>query len=188
MMSEENGKYKQDIINTYRSLWANYAQWVRMLIISNTANLPDLSYTSKRLIKNTSDFANEMRKYYSKEKANILEELLMRNLFIVRMLIDNIKINNIQEADEYRKEWYENADDIAEFLSDINSYYNKHEWRAMLYDSLFMTEKEIAYRLKGDYESEISEYDSIESQILRIADMMSEGIIKQSNNKFCTGK
>lgn len=95
------------------------------------------------------------------------------------MLADNLKISNVQAADEYRREWYENADDLAEFLCDINAYYNVHEWRAMLYDHLCMTENELTYRLKKDYESEISEYDSIDMQVLRIADMMSDGIIKQ---------
>jgi hypothetical protein len=30
-----------------------------------------------------------------------------------------IKVKNVQAADEWRKDWYENADDIAEFLSEL---------------------------------------------------------------------
>jgi hypothetical protein len=90
-MREENCKYEQDIINMSRSLWVQHVQWMRMLIISNTANLPDLNYTSKRLIRNTAAFSDEIKKYYGKERANIFEELLVRHLFIGRTLIDNYK-------------------------------------------------------------------------------------------------
>lgn len=178
-VTDEIIKNKQDIINTSRTLWAQRAKWTRMLIISSIENLSDLSFVSKRLIKNSASFADQIRKYYGKEKAKIFEELLLRNLFTGQMLADNIKGANIQAADECRRQWYENADDIAEFLCDINAYYNVHEWRAMFYDNLYMTENELSYRLKKDYESEISEYDSIDLQVLRIADMMSDGIIKQ---------
>ncbi len=178
-VTDEIIKNKQDIINTSRTLWAQRAKWTRMLIISSIENLPDLSLISKRLIKNSTSIADEIRKYYGKEKAKIFEELLLRNLFTGQMLADNIKGANVQAADIYRREWYENADDLAEFLCDINVHYNVHEWRAMLYDNLYMTENELVYRLKKDYESEISEFDSIDLQVLRIADMMSDGIIKQ---------
>ena len=36
-----------------------------------------------------------------------------------------------QKLDELRKKWYSNADDIAEFLSGINPYWNKKKWRDM---------------------------------------------------------
>lgn len=178
-VTDEIIKDKQDIINASRTLWAQRAKWTRMLIISSIENLPDLGLVSKRLIKNSTSIADEIKKYYGKEKAKVFEELLLSNLLTGQMLADNLKISNVQAADECRRQWYENADDIAEFLCDINAYYNVHEWRAMLYDHLYMTENELVYRLKKDYESEISEYDSIDMQALRIADMMSDGIIKQ---------
>lgn len=179
MAIEEIFKSKQDIINTLRTLWAQHAKWTRMLIICSVENLPDLNLVSQRLIKNSAFFADEIKKYYGKEKAKIFEDLLFNHLLTGQMLIDNVKKDNVQAADECRRQWYENADDFAEFLSDINAHYNEHEWRAMLYDHLYMTENELSYRLKGDHESEISEYDNIDSQVLRIADMMSDGIIKQ---------
>lgn len=179
MSIEEKCKFKQEIINTSRTLWGHHTKWMRMLIISNIANLPDLNLISQRLNKNSVYFANEIEKYYGKEKADTFEKLLLSHLLISEMLIENLKIQNVQASDECRRQWYENADDIARFLAAINVHYNEHEWRAMLYDHLYMTENEMSYRLKGDYESEISEYDVIDSQILRIADMMSDGIIKQ---------
>lgn len=181
LINEEEYKHMQRIINTMRELWSGYAQWMRMLIISSISDLSDICFVMQRLIKNAADTTNEMNKYLDKEKSKKFEELLISHLLTGKALIDNAKSDNVQAVDESRREWYENADELAEFLYDINSYYNEHEWRAMIYDHIFMTEKEAYYRLKGEFEAEILEYDNIASQILRIADMISEGIIKQAN-------
>lgn len=67
-VTDEIIKNKQDIINTARTLWGQRAKWTRMLIISSIENMPDLSLVSKRLIKNSTSIADEIRKYYGKER------------------------------------------------------------------------------------------------------------------------
>lgn len=168
-----------EIANKFRSLWKQHVEWTRMFIIVTVADLPDLVHTTNRLLRNPIDFANELSKYYGKEKSDVFKKLFTEHLLMSAQLVASVKSGNIKSADEDRRKWYHNADCIAKFLSDINPCFNEHEWRAMMYDHLYMTENEVICRLKGQYEAEIEEYDIIEEQALRMAEMMSEGIIKQ---------
>ena len=91
------------------------------------------------------------------------------------------KAANMAKADELRKRWYANADEIAAFLSLINPYWNQQKWRDMMYSHLSMTEKEAALRLKKEYPKDIKMFEHIEKEALDMADYMSTGIIR----KFC---
>ena len=82
-----------------------------------------------------------------------------------------------QKLDELRKKWYSNADDIAEFLSGINPYWNKKKWRDMMYRHLDMTEKEAGLRLKKEYPKDIEIFETIEKEALEMGDYMAYGII-----------
>ena len=43
---------------------------------------------------------------------------------------------------------------------------------------------EAVARLKGDWKADIAAYDKVHEQILHMADMLSEGIVKQHSAKF----
>jgi phage terminase Nu1 subunit (DNA packaging protein) len=75
--------------------------------------------------------------------------------------------------------WYNNADEIAAFLGNINPYWSKDQWKDMLHRHLELTKSEAVDMLNKDYKSSISRYDEIERQALEMADIMTAGIIKQ---------
>ena len=153
--------------------------WTRSFIISTAAALGDLSMVTQRLLRNPADFANVLRPYYGYENAMKFEALLKDHLLIAAKLVNDAKVGNTAAADEDRKEWYQNADQIAEFLAGINPYWSRQVWQSMLYDHLKATENEAVYRLTGQYAADIAEYDQIENQALSMADYMAEGIRKQ---------
>jgi hypothetical protein len=47
-----------------------------------------------------------------------------------------------------------------------------------------LTTAEVQDRLKGDYEADIADYEKVHEQILRMADMLSDGIVHQFPKKF----
>ena len=166
-------------MNTFRELWEQHVMWTRSLIISTASNLPDLQYISNRLLRNPSDFANVLRLFYGNKKANEFKELFLNHLLIAAKLVNDAKVGNMEAVAQDRKKWYENADEIATYLSEINPKWNKQEWQKMLYEHLKMTEDEVTLRLKGQYSEDIAIYDLIEAQALNMADVMSQGIIHQ---------
>ena len=56
--------------------------------------------------------------------------------------------------------------------------------RSMMRDHLNLTTAEVVARLKGDWVADIAAYDKVHQQILQMADMLSNGIIKQHSAKF----
>jgi hypothetical protein len=54
----------------------------------------------------------------------------------------------------------------------------------MMKSHLDLTLKEAAARLNGDYAADIAAYEEVHQDILHMADMLSEGIIKQFPEKF----
>jgi hypothetical protein len=84
--------------------------------------------------------------------------------------------NAVTEAD---RRWRENADQIADFLADINPYWRDDDWSAMLYEHLDLLSANIENMIAQNYEESINGYDELEMQALEMADMMAEGIAMQ---------
>ena len=91
---------------------------------------------------------------------------------------DNLK------AQELDKKWHQNADEIAEFLSSINPYYNRQELQQMLYEHLALTTEEVKARLRGDYKTDIEAFDRVEKEALKMASYFTRGIWEQFRNMF----
>jgi hypothetical protein len=81
--------------------------------------------------------------------------------------------------------WYANANEIADFLHNANKRnWPRAEMRAMMKTHLDQTLKEATDRLQGRFAADIRDYESVHRHILEMADMLSDGIIKQFPAKF----
>jgi len=172
---------RQEIINKMRKLWSQHVYWTRFFIISTAEEIPDLKYVTNRLLENPGDFAKVLKMFYCEKTANEFKELLTEHLKIGGDLVNADKEKNTAKADELRKKWYANADNIAMFLASINPYWCEQKWRDMMYSHLNMTEKEAGFRLKKEYPNDIEMFESIEKEALKMGDYMAFGIMRQ----FC---
>ena len=78
-----------------------------------------------------------------------------------------------------------NADDVASFLSNADpKHWPIAEMKKMMHDHLDLTTAEAVARLQGDWSADIADYEKVHEQILKMADMLSDGISKQFPNKF----
>jgi len=179
IMQAQYNQAQVSLTEELRKLWEQHVMWTRSFIISTVDNLGDQKVVTNRLLRNPSDFANVLKKYYGSSKANAFKELFEEHLLIAAALVSAAKAGNSAEADKQRKLWYQNAEKIADFLASINPYWNRNEWRNMMFEHLRITEAEAVTRLNKEYEKNVNIYDAIEKQALSMADMMAYGIIKQ---------
>ncbi|HIS69846.1 MAG TPA: acetylglutamate kinase [Candidatus Gallacutalibacter stercoravium] len=160
-----------------QQLWAQHVYWTRFFIISTAANLDDLGPVTNRLLQNPKDFAQLLAPVFGTKAAGQFQELFTQHLLIASDLVNAAKNKEKEKADCARKKWYQNADEIASFLSSINRCWSQSKWKNMLYSHLAMTEKEALLRLQGNYAADIKVFGDIENEALKMANDMFCGII-----------
>jgi hypothetical protein len=168
-----------NLLNEMRKLWEEHIVWTRLFIISALAELPDLDVTTKRLLRNPSEFAGVLEIFYGRQKADTFRNLLEEHLKIGASIVENARQHNAKAVDQYSKLWYNNADRIAAFLAGINPNWSEGEWENLLHDHLRMTTDQVTARLSGEYLKDSIIFDMIEEQALTMADVMTAGMIKQ---------
>lgn len=172
------------LINNMRVAWQQHVYWTRMLLISIAERLEDENAVTTRLLQNPNDIAAIFANYYSAEVANRIAQLLTEHLQIGANLITALRDNNAAEANDLNRQWYINADNMAEAFGSINPYYGREELRRMLYTHLDLTKQEVAARLAANYPEDIEAFNKVEQEILSMADYFSSGIMQQFPQKF----
>jgi hypothetical protein len=110
--------------------------------------------------------------------------LLKEHILIGGKVIEAAKANNQAELQKYNTAWYKNADDIAAFLGSANPNWNNTALKQLLHAHLKMVTDSVLARLKKDWHGDIRAFDEGEIHLIKIADVLSDGIIKQFPQKF----
>ncbi|HYT31712.1 MAG TPA: hypothetical protein VEO37_03895 [Thermoanaerobaculia bacterium] len=176
---------KDDLRKGMRKLWEDHITWTRLYIVSATADLPDKDATAKRLLQNQTDIGNAIKPFYGDAAGNKLTALLKDHILIAVDIIDAAKKGDTAKKDEAVKRWTANADDIAAFLNRANpKNWPLAEMKKMMRDHLDLTTAELVGHLQKDWTADVAAYDKVHDQILKMADMLSDGIIKQFPSKL----
>nr|WP_255485887.1 hypothetical protein [Sporosarcina sp. BP05] len=167
-----------------RLLWMEHVNWTRMTIMGIVFGLPDLPVVQERLLRNATDLGNCLRPFYGDKIADRYATLIKEHLVLAAELVTAAAKGDAKKAVETEKQWYRNADEIAEFLSSINPYLGKEEVRKMFYTHLDLTKQEAVYMLQKNYKADIAVFDKIEAEALEMSDMIAGGIVKQFPGMF----
>jgi hypothetical protein len=168
-----------------RKLWEDHITWTRLAIISFAHDLPDLPATQARLLKNQDDIGNAIKPYYGKATGNQLTALLKEHIVGAVALMTVAKAGDKAGIEQRSAEWYANGNEIADFLSKANrKNWPKATMRKMMKKHLDDTLSEAVNRLTGKYAEDAHAYDHIHSHILKMADALTDGIVKQFPKKF----
>jgi hypothetical protein len=168
-----------------RKLWEDHIVYTRNFIIDAAAGLPEQQATTERLLRNQDDIGNAIKPYYGEENGAKLTALLKEHITTAAELVTAAKANDTAKVDDAKKRWFDNADAIASFLSGANpKSWPEADMKSMMHDHLNLTNDEAAAQLKSDWKGSIDAYDKIHEQILRMADMLSSGIVAQFPKQF----
>jgi hypothetical protein len=174
-----------DFRNAMRKLWEDHITWTRLYIVSAVADLPDKDATTKRLLQNQTDIGNAIKPFYGDAAGDKLTALLKDHILIAAELIDAARAGDTAKKEDATKRWSANADDIASFLSGANpKNWPLAEMKSMMHEHLEVTTAEVVARLKKDWTADVSAYEKVHEQILKMADMLSSGIIEQFPARF----
>jgi hypothetical protein len=168
-----------------RRLWEDHVTWTRLAIISLTTDAPDTEASVGRLLQNQTDIGNAIKPFYGEAAGQELTRLLREHILIAADLIAAAKAGDDAGVAAAQSRWTANADEIAAFLAAANPRsWNLDEMKAMLHEHLRLTTNEAVARLQQDWAADVAAYDEIHVQALGMADMLSEGIIRQFPGRF----
>ena len=176
---------KSDLRDAMDKLWDDHVTWTRLYLVSAAADLPDKDKTAQRLLQNQTDLGNAIKPFYGDAAGEKLTGLLKDHIMIATEIIDAAKARDTAQKDEVVSRWNTNADDIAAFLSAANpKNWPVEEMKKMMHEHLDLTTAEVLARLQGDWATDVAAYEKVHAEILKMADMLSAGIIKQFPNTF----
>ena len=172
-----------------RKLWEDHVTWTRVYIIAALADLPEADAAAQRLLQNQTDIGDAVKPFYGDEAGEQLTALLEDHILIAADLLAAAKAGDTAKFENANKRWYENADEIAAFLNSANpDNWPLSEMHTMMKDHLDLTLEEATARLNGDWAGDVAAYDKVHNEILHMADMISDGIIKQFPKEFTKQK
>jgi hypothetical protein len=168
-----------------RKLWEDHITWTRLAIVSFAADLPDFNRTAARLLRNQTDIGNAVKPYYGRRAGNRLTALLKEHIAGAVELLKAAKAGDSAAFASAKTAWYRNGRQIARFLSRANPRFLPFTAvNPMMKGHLDQTLAEAADRLGGNFAADIRDYEHIHRHILRMADAISNGIMKQFPRRF----
>ncbi len=167
-----------------RKLWTDHVVWTRQYIVSTVAGLPDANAAAARLLKNQEDIGNAIVPVYGSAAGQKLTSLLKEHIMIAVDLIAAAMSGNQAKFQQEDRKWTKNAEDIAGFLSGANPHWPRKDVVDLLNLHLSLTKKEVVARLEKKWDEDVQAFDDIFTEILTVADTLSEGIHSQFPGKF----
>jgi hypothetical protein len=167
-----------------RKLWDDHVVWTRLFIVSTLGDLPDSAATTERLLQNQTDIGSAVKPFYGEAGGAKLTALLKDHILIAADIVKAAKAGDTAKLDASKARWNANADEIATFLSGANpKNWPAAEMKGMMHDHLDLTTKELEARLRKNWKADVAAYDKVDEQIQKMADMLSDGIVKQFPDK-----
>lgn len=179
-----SSKASCELMMAEQKLWIDHVLWTRNFIISDLSSLEDKEMVLDRLLQNQDDIGDSIKSYYGEEAGNQLSKLLREHIVLAGQVVDAAKSGNKTDLEKYNKLWYQNADQIADFLSNANPNYSNKTLKDMLYTHLQLITDAVTARLNKDWQADIIAYDKGEDHMVKFAKILVEGIITQFPEQF----
>ncbi|MNN59581.1 hypothetical protein D3C81_1747060 [compost metagenome] len=125
-----------------------------------------------------------IKPYYGEAAGNKLADLLKEHILIAGKIVMAAKAGNQEDVKKLEADWHRNADDIAKFLSAANPNWQFKVLQDMLYTHLQLITEIVLDYIKGDWKADIAATDKNEIHMIHLANILTEGIVKQFPGKF----
>lgn len=166
-------------INYVRLLWEQHSNWSGMALTSIIFKLPNEEEVVERLLRNPEDFDHLLCNFYGEDKAREFAELLTEHLILAADLMKALMADDKKKAKGIQKKWYRNGDEIVTYLSEINPYWSREEWKEMFFEHLELIGEIGLSLINKEYELAVMAQDQLEYGALEMANLMIAGIMEQ---------
>jgi hypothetical protein len=165
-------------------LWEDHITWTRLAIVSFAGSLPDLSAIQARLLRNQSDVAAAIRPDYGRSAERRLRTLLREHITGAVTLLGAAKGGGTPPPSAAPRRRGTRTRDRRLPQRREPRHWPRGEMRAMMKTHLDLTLKEAVDRLNGRFDADVLDYEAVHRSILEMADMLRDGIVAQSPERF----
>ena len=168
-----------------RKLWEDHVTWTRLAIVTFADESAGFNATATRLLQNQTDIGNAIVPFYGQAAGDQLSSLLHTHIQLAVAILQDAKAGNTTAFAADKASWYDNANQIADFLSAANpknwpDALMRDEMKVHLDETLTEAEDELA----GNYTASVNDYEPVVQHMLGFADLLSSGIMRQFPDKF----
>jgi hypothetical protein len=168
-----------------RALWEAHGSWTHMVIVSFVGNLPNLSAEEQVLLQNQVDIGNAVKPYYGRAAGNKLTKLLKEHILGAVDVLVAAKSGDKNKLAKAEAAWFANGREIADYLHAADpQFLSRAAARSMMKVHLDQVIQQAVDELKGDYAADARAFAPYIRHILEMADMISDGIIRQFPQRF----
>ncbi|HYE69099.1 MAG TPA: hypothetical protein VEA58_10850 [Anaerovoracaceae bacterium] len=171
-----------NILSLFQRLWTQLAVFMRAYINTAIDRSPRAEYNAERLLAMSSDFRNTFLLFYGPELADRFNDLFTSFTARSTNVIEGFLSNNQDLINQSVRDWYNDANQLANFLASINLYWDENQWRNLLYQYIQLKLQMITSLISGDYRREIQIYDRIFDLTTTIGSYMARGLIAQQSH------
>ncbi|HZJ58109.1 MAG TPA: acetylglutamate kinase [Clostridia bacterium] len=173
------GKMALNLNNRVRMLWMQHSEWTRMAFTSVIFNNAEERQVVQRLLRNPIDFACFLASFYGEGIGGRFGVLLTEHLSLAVALVRATIAQDTGNAEKIKTKLFHNAEEISAFLASINPYWHYEIWKEMFFIHLDLAIEMAGQQINGEYEESINTYDRFEAEVMEMARMMFQGIMKQ---------
>lgn len=167
-----------------RKLWEDHVTYTGLFAVAAIDGGIDANNVAERLLRNQDDIGNAIKPYYGDAAGNKLGQLLREHILIAADLVKAAKAGDAAGQEAANKKWFQNADDIAAFLSSANPNWPQSTLQDMLHSHLQMVTEQVVALLHHDTAALVAAYDKNSQHMMMLADALTSGIAKQFPDKF----
>jgi hypothetical protein len=168
-----------------RALWEAHGAWTHMVIVSFVGNLPNLTAEEQVLLHNQVDIGNAVKPYYGIAAGNRLTKLLKAHILGAVTVLEAAKAGDATKLAAAEAAWSANGRQIADFLHAADPHFlSRGAARQMMQIHLRQVIDQAVDELQGNYVADARAFAPYIAHILDMADMISDGIIRQFPGRF----
>ena len=176
---------RQAYHNRMHRLWENHGNWTRLFVTSTLDELEYRDPTRSHLLENQQNIGKALKPFYGDKAGEQFTALLEVHVQLTGEMLQAAKSADAAAFEDTVDQWYANADQLAEFLHELNpGQWQLAETKTIFRGYLDLTLELAIARWSGVLAEDAAATDKMRVQAARIADMFSEGIIKQFPDRF----
>ena len=160
-----------------RLAWLSLIYWTRMYLMSVDADAKDQQAVEERLIEAADEITDVFARTLPIQAVRQMRNLFMEHVELTGEIIRTLKSGEMENYDELIKQWYANANQLAELLANQNPYFGNRETRNVLLNYLDMTREAIEHQINGEYGQSIDTFRDIKDLVLKFADYLARGLL-----------